>query len=240
MEVKDWENLVLNTEVGSHCFVTLIDNNDISRGYAQIRRAEHFGYNICFTRLYGNKFYFEKIEDVRNNISIGENNMVIEFDFEIYKNGDYDKVYLRNGKEARVLCDNGKGNSPMVVMIEDDKADDYIILRYNETGRRNINGQSGLDLMLSVKEWEPELWVVVISYMDNKDKRQKMVLPNFFSKNIRGNIYLQGSSKSSVSYYVGRLEGDGCFDELCEKIRVKRDRIYNMEIISLSDDKATV
>lgn len=41
-------------------------------------------------------------------------------------------------------------------------------------------------------------------------------------------------------YYVGRLEEDGCFDELCEKIRVKRDRIYNMEIISLSDDKATV
>lgn len=26
--------------------------------------------------------------------------MVIEFDFEIYKNGDYDKVYLRNGKLA--------------------------------------------------------------------------------------------------------------------------------------------
>lgn len=128
----------------------------------------------------------------------------------------------------------------MVVMIEDDKADDYIILRYNETGRRNINGQSGLDLMLSVKEREPELWVVVISYMDNKDKRQKMVLPNFFSRGIRGYIYLQGSSKSNVSYYVGRLEKDGCFDELCEKIRVKRDRIYNMEIISLSDDKATV
>ena len=58
--------------------------------------------------------------------------------------------------------------------------------------------------------------------------------------NIGGNIYLQGSSKSNVSYYVGRLEEDGCFDELCEKIRVKRDRIYNMEIISLSDDKATV
>lgn len=156
--------------------------------------------------------------------------MVIEFDFEIYKNGDYDKVYLRNGKEARVLCDNGKGNSPMVVMIEDDK----------ETGRRNINGQSGLDLMLSVKEREPELWVVIISYMDNKDKRQKMVLPNFFSRNIRGNIYLQGSSKSSVSYYVDKLEEDGCFDELCEKIRVKRDRIYNMEIISLSDDETAV
>lgn len=65
MEVKDWENLVLNTEVGSHCFVTLIDDKDISRGYAQIRRAEHFGYNICFTRLYGNKFYFEKIEEGR-------------------------------------------------------------------------------------------------------------------------------------------------------------------------------
>lgn len=150
--------------------------------------------------------------------------MVIEFDFEIYKNGDYDKVYLRNGKEPRVLCDNGKGDRPIVVMVEDD----------------NANGKSSLDLMLSVKEREPELWVVVISYMDNKDKRQKMVLPNFFSRNIGGNIYLQGSSKSNVSYYVGRLEEDGCFDELCEKIRVKRDRIYNMEIISLSDDKATV
>lgn len=177
---------------------------------------------------------------VHNNISIGGNDMVIEFDFEIYKNGDYDKVYLRNGKEARVLCDNGKGDRPIVVMVENDNADDYIILRYNETGRRNINSQSSLDLMLSVKEREPELWVVVISYMDNKDKRQKMVLPNFFSKNIRGNIYLQGSSKSSVSYYVDKLEEDKCFDELCEKIRVKRDRIYNIEIISLSDDEATV
>lgn len=166
--------------------------------------------------------------------------MVIEFDFEIYKNGDYDKVYLRNGKEAIVLSDNEKGNRPIAVMVENDNANDYIILRYNKTGRRNINGKSSLDLMLSVKEREPELWVVVISYMDNKDKRQKMVLPNFFSRNIGGNIYLQGSSKSNVSYYVGRLEEDGCFDELCEKIRVKRDRIYNMEIISLSDDKATV
>lgn len=43
--------------------------------------------------------------------------------------------------------------------------------------------------MLSIKEREPELWVVVISYMDNKDKRQKMVLPNFFSRNI-GGIYI--------------------------------------------------
>lgn len=99
--------------------------------------------------------------------------MVIEFDFEIYKNGDYDKVYLRNGKEPRVLCDNGEGDRPIVVMVEDDNANDYIILRYNETGRRNINGKSSLDLMLSVKEREPELWVVVISYMDNKDKRQR-------------------------------------------------------------------
>lgn len=54
--------------------------------------------------------------------------MVIEFDFEIYKNGDYDKVYLRNGEEARVLCDNGKA-TPHGREIEDDKADDYIILR---------------------------------------------------------------------------------------------------------------
>ncbi len=41
--------------------------------------------------------------DVRNNTSIGENNMVIEFDFEIYKNGDYDKVYLRNGKKPKSI-----------------------------------------------------------------------------------------------------------------------------------------
>lgn len=65
MEVKDWENLVLNTEVGAHRFVTLVDDKDISRGYAQVRRAGHFGYNICLTRLYGNKFYFEKIEEGR-------------------------------------------------------------------------------------------------------------------------------------------------------------------------------
>lgn len=156
--------------------------------------------------------------------------MIIEFDFEIYKRGDYDKVYLRNGK----------GNCPIVAMFDNNSGKNYTILRYDKTGRRYIDQQSNLDLMLSVKEWEPELWVVVISYMDNKDKRQKMVLPNFFSRNIGGNIYLQGSSKSNVSYYVGRLEEDGCFDELCEKIRVKRDRIYNMEIISLSDDKATV
>ena len=145
--------------------------------------------------------------------------MVIEFDFEMYKNGDYDKVYLRNGKEARVLCDNGKGDRPIVVMVENNNTDDYIFLRYNETGRRNTNSQSSLDLMLSVKEREPELWVVVISYMDNKDKRQKMVLPNFFSKNIRGNIYLQGSSKSSVSYYVDKLEEDKCFDEQLLQLR---------------------
>lgn len=165
--------------------------------------------------------------------------MIIEFDFEIYKRGDYDKVYLRNGKEVRILCDNGKGNCPIVAMFDNNSGKNYTIPRYDKTGRRYIDQQSNLDLMLSVKEWEPELWVVVISYMDNKDKRQ-MVLPDFFSRDIGGNKYLQGSSKSNVSYYVGRLEEDGCFDELCEKIRVKRDRIYNMEIISLSDDKATV
>lgn len=128
--------------------------------------------------------------------------MIIEFDFEIYKRGDCDKVYLRNGKEVRILCDNGKGNCPIVAMFDNNSGKNYTILRYDKTGRRYIDQQSNLDLMLSVKEWEPELWVVVISYMDNEE--------------------------------------DGCFDELCEKIRVKRDRIYNMEIISLSDDKATV
>lgn len=166
--------------------------------------------------------------------------MVIEFGFGIYKNGDHDKVCLRNGKEPRVLCDNGKGDRPIVVMVEDDNANDYIVLRYNETGRRNIDGQSGLDLMLSVKEREPGLWVVVISCIDNKDKRQRMVLPDFSSRNIGGDIYLQGSSKSNVSYHVGRLGEDGRLDGPCGKIRVKRDRIYNTEMISLSDDKATV
>ena len=166
--------------------------------------------------------------------------MIIEFDFEIYKRGDYDKVYPRDGKEVRILCDNGKGNCPIVAMFDNNSGKNYTIPRYDKTGRRYINQQSNLDLMLSVKEREPGLWVVVISYMDNKDKRQRMVLPDFFSKNIRGNIYLQGSSKSSVLYYVDKLEEDGCFDELCEKIRVKKDRVYNMEIISLSDDKKTV
>lgn len=166
--------------------------------------------------------------------------MVIEFDFEIYENGDYDKVYPRDGKEPRVLCDNGKGDRPIVVMVEDDNADDYIIPRYNETGGRNINGESSLDPMLSVKEREPGSWVVVISYMDNKDKGQKMVSPDFFPKDIRGNIYLQGSPRSSVSYYVDKSGEDGRLDELRERIRVKGDRIYDMGIISLSDDEATV
>lgn len=65
MEIKDWEDLILDTEVGSYRFVTLADDKDVSRGYAQVRRAEHFGYSICFTRLYGYKFYFEKIEEGR-------------------------------------------------------------------------------------------------------------------------------------------------------------------------------
>lgn len=50
--------------------------------------------------------------------------MVIEFDFEIYKNGDYDKVYLRNGKEPRVLCDNGKGDriyNMEIISLSDDE-----------------------------------------------------------------------------------------------------------------------
>lgn len=166
--------------------------------------------------------------------------MITGFDLEIYKNGDYDKVYLRDGKEARVLRDNGKGDHPMVVMVEDNDADDYIILRHNGTGGRDINSQSGLDLMLSVKGREPGLWVVVISCVDNKGKRQEMVLPNFFSRNIRGDIYPQGSPESSVSYYVDKLEEDKRFDELRGKIRVKRDRIYNIGIISLSNDEATV
>ena len=166
--------------------------------------------------------------------------MMIEFDFEIYKRGDYDKVYLRNGKEVRILRDNGKGDCPIVAMFDNNSGKSYTILRYDKTGGRYIDQQSNLDLMLSVKEWEPGLWVVAISYMDNKDKRQRMVLPNFFSRNTGGNIYLQGGPESNVSYYVGRLEEDGRFDGPREKIRVKRDRIYNMGIISLSDDKATV
>jgi hypothetical protein len=166
--------------------------------------------------------------------------MMIEFDFEIYKRGDYDKVYLRDGKEVGILCDNGKGNCPIVAMFDNNSGKSYTILRYDKTGRRYIDRQSNLDLMLSVKGWEPELWVVVISCMDNKDKGQKMVLPNFFSRDIRGNIYPQGSPKSSVLYHVDKLEEDGRFDGPCEKIGVKRDRVYNMEIISLSDDKKTV
>ena len=35
-------------------------------------------------------------------------------------------MYLRNGKEPRVLCDNGKGDRPIVVMVEDDNANDYM------------------------------------------------------------------------------------------------------------------
>ena len=34
--------------------------------------------------------------------------MVIEFDFEIYKNGDYDKVYLRDGKSQEYYVIMGR------------------------------------------------------------------------------------------------------------------------------------
>ena len=57
--------------------------------------------------------------------------MIIEFDFEIYKRGDYDKVYLRNGKEVRILCDNGKGNCPIVAMFDNNSGKNYTILLYN-------------------------------------------------------------------------------------------------------------
>lgn len=166
--------------------------------------------------------------------------MIIGFDFEIYKRGDYDKVYLRDGKEVRILCDNGKGDCPVVAMFDNDSGRNYTIPRYDKTGGRYIDQQSSLDLMSSVKGREPESWVVVISYMDNKDKRRKMVSPDFFSRNIRGDIYPQGSSRSSALYYVDKLEEDGRFDGPCEKIRVKRDRVYNMGIISLPDDKKAV
>lgn len=166
--------------------------------------------------------------------------MVTGFDFEIYENGDYDRVCPRDGKGPRALRDNGKGDSPMVVMIEDDKADDYIIPRYNETGGRDIDGRSGLDLMLSARGREPGSWVVVISRVDNRDKRRETVSPDFFPRDIRGDIYPQGSPRSSVSYYVDKPGEDGRLDELREKIRVRRDRIYDMGIISLSDDEATV
>lgn len=63
MDIKDWENLIVYSEVKSYAFVTLIDDKDVVRAYGQVRRAERFGYKICFTRLYGYKFYFEKLEE---------------------------------------------------------------------------------------------------------------------------------------------------------------------------------
>lgn len=65
MEIKDWEALIVGSEVGAHSLIILENQTEITRAYSQVRRASHFGYKLCFSRLHGNKFYFEKIEDGR-------------------------------------------------------------------------------------------------------------------------------------------------------------------------------
>lgn len=69
--------------------------------------------------------------------------MIIEFDFEIYKRGDYDKVYLRDGKEVRILCDNGKGNCPIVAMFDNNSGKNYTIcVMIKLAGDISINNQT--------------------------------------------------------------------------------------------------
>lgn len=63
MEIKDWEILIAHSQEGMWSFVTLADKTSVIRAYTQVRRALNFGYELCFTRLYGDKFYFEKIKD---------------------------------------------------------------------------------------------------------------------------------------------------------------------------------
>lgn len=70
MTLEDWENLIVKSEEGAYAFLTIKDKNDLARAYAQVRKAEGFKYKICFTRLHGDKFYFEKLQEGRTELYI--------------------------------------------------------------------------------------------------------------------------------------------------------------------------
>lgn len=72
------------------------------------------------------------------------------FDFEAAKAGK--PVCTRDGRKARIICFDAKGNNPIVALIYDCKKE--IVLQYLENGRSFVDEISNYDLMMLTKKKE--------------------------------------------------------------------------------------
>ena len=84
-----------------------------------------------------------------------------EFDLEAAKAGK--PVCTRDGRKARIICFDAKGNNPIVALIYDCKKE--IVLQYLENGRSFVDEISNYDLMMLTKKKEG--WVNI--YKDFED-----------------------------------------------------------------------
>lgn len=73
-----------------------------------------------------------------------------EFDLEAAKQGK--PVCTRDGRKARIICFDAKGNNPIVALIYDCKKE--IVLQYLENGRSFVDEISNYDLMMLTKKKE--------------------------------------------------------------------------------------
>lgn len=73
-----------------------------------------------------------------------------EFDLEAAKAGK--PVCTRDGRKARIICFDAKGNNPIVALIYDCKKE--IVLQYLENGRSFVDEISNYDLMMLTKKKE--------------------------------------------------------------------------------------
>lgn len=83
------------------------------------------------------------------------------FDLEAAKQGK--PVCTRDGRKARIICFDAKGNNPIVALIYDCKKE--IVLQYLENGRSFVDEISNYDLMMLTKKKEG--WVNI--FKDFKD-----------------------------------------------------------------------
>lgn len=73
-----------------------------------------------------------------------------KFDLEAAKAGK--PVCTRDGRKARIICFDAKGNNPIVALIYDCKKE--IVLQYLENGRSFVDEISNYDLMMLTKKKE--------------------------------------------------------------------------------------
>lgn len=97
------------------------------------------GEGIKFVEIKQNK---ENMEEKKLNLK--------EFDLEAAKAGK--PVCTRDGRKARIICFDAKGNNPIVALIYDCKKE--IVLQYLENGRSFVDEISNYDLMMLTKKKE--------------------------------------------------------------------------------------